>query len=138
MTENEVRRYSLFESLKRALLMGTIIELIFKAGHKTSEFWLTLLAMLLPVIDHFVNPVLASHDPSIFVWGLLAAAYTFSRGWIKAHAAKEVSGGAARVTSGGNIEQVHSGPGLAAQEAAHAQLSSAPGGMDLTKLSRGL
>lgn len=136
MTESELQRYSLFESLKEALVMGNILSFILRGGIRTSEFWITMLVLLLPVLDHFVNPVLASHSPELFLWGLAGTVYTFVRGWIKAHATKQISGGAANLTPGGNIETVRTGPGVAAQEAAHAQLAAQPGGMDLTQLQR--
>lgn len=61
-----------------------------KNGFKTSEFFIAALALLLPLVEKIVDPVVDRFDPATFVGGLIAAVYVFVRGWVKSKAAGEI------------------------------------------------
>lgn len=62
-----------------------------KAGVFASEFWLSLLAVLMPVgllvLDHVYAIAQSGLHLTVetFVGGLVAAVYTYVRGWLKKH-----------------------------------------------------
>jgi hypothetical protein len=74
--------------------MNAFLEVMRKSlrgGFKTSEFWVTLLALLIPLLDNYLSPVIERLGPEGIVGGAVAAVYVFVRGWIKAKAAGEIA-----------------------------------------------
>ncbi len=83
---------------------------VFRRGFLTSEFFVTILVLVLPIADRLFDRVdRMLGGPETYVGGLLAAAYVFSRGYLKARAAGRVG----QTTDSGN--QV--APGLGSPEA---------------------
>lgn len=57
-----------------------------KNGFRTSEFVIAALALLLPLLEKFIDPVINRFDPTTLIGGVIAAVYVAVRGWIKAKA----------------------------------------------------
>ena len=55
-----------------------------KPGYKTTEFWLSLLGMALPILQTIHDTVPAAN--SVWVSAIIAAAYTASRAFVKSTA----------------------------------------------------
>lgn len=71
--------------------MFTFIQMLLKAGVKTSEFWLSVLAIVLPYIADIgsdkVTSWTAMHG---WIGGLVAAVYVAARAYVKGQTAQAV------------------------------------------------
>lgn len=88
-----------------------------RAGIRTSEFLVTILALILPValavLDKLADLGIGALGAETFLGGLVAAIYVYVRGWLKVRAAGQAT------TPSGNA--VSAGLGSPAAEAEYAR-----------------
>lgn len=95
-------------------MLSDILDKALKGGWRTSEFWLAVLALLLPYISHLLTDQVTTQ---VATWAgtlpgvlgmLVVAAYTLGRSWVKAHAvtaALNTSADTANTLRGENLQR---------------------------------
>lgn len=100
------------------IIVLDVLKKVLRAGFKTSEFWVAILAVMAPVVLSLLDKAFGLAQgtlggPETFAGGLVAAVYVYTRGKIKEKAAGAV------ITDTGN--KVGAGLGSAAAEAEFAR-----------------